>query len=70
MTKHDDCGMATAEYSVGTLGAVTIALVLLKLGLLDDHNPWMQAFESLIDRALGGWGILRDMMPRLGIRGG
>lgn len=68
MAKHDDRGMATAEYSVGTLGAVMIAMVLIKFGLLDDNNPWMTAFRDLLDRALGGWGILRGFIPGFGLR--
>ena len=68
MAKHDDRGMATAEYSVGTMGAVMIAFVLVKLGLLDGHNPWMEEFKGLLDRALGGWGILRDFVPGFGSR--
>lgn len=70
MFLHNDRGMATAEYTVGTLGAVMIASVLYKLGLLDDHNPWMEAFKDLLERALG-WGKLRDLfegVPGFGFR--
>lgn len=69
MFHHDDRGMATAEYTVGTLGAVMIATVLYKLGLLDNDNPWMDSFREILERALG-WDTLRDLihrMPRLGI---
>jgi hypothetical protein len=70
MVRHDDRGMATAEYTVGTLGAVVIGGVLYKLGLLDDHNPWMEAFHDVLERSLawGTWGDLFHHMPRFGIR--
>ncbi|MEJ7635452.1 DUF4244 domain-containing protein [Aeromicrobium sp.] len=64
MSPHSERGMATAEYTVGTLGAVLIAAVLYKLGLLDDHNPWMEAIRNLLDRALG-WGRLNDLFTRM-----
>jgi hypothetical protein len=70
MLHHDDRGMATAEYTVGTLGAVMIAAMLYKFGLLDNNNPWIDSFKEILQRSLG-WGTLRDMfhnMPRLGIR--
>lgn len=60
MAKHDDRGMATAEYTIGTVAAVMIASVLIKFGLLDNDNPWMDAFRDLLDQALG-WSALRDM---------
>jgi hypothetical protein len=69
MFHHDDRGMATAEYTVGTLGAVMIATVLYRLGLLDNDNPWMDSFREILERALG-WDAIRDQihrMPRLGI---
>ncbi|VXB48012.1 DUF4244 domain-containing protein [Aeromicrobium sp. 9AM] len=72
MFHHDDRGMATAEYTVGTLGAVMIGAVLYRLGLLDSDNPWMESFRAILERALG-WGTLRDMfdhLPRFGIRAG
>ena len=70
MFHHDDRGMATAEYTVGTLGAVMIAAVLYKFGLLDDSNPWIDSIKEILERSLG-WGTLRDLihrMPRMGIR--
>ena len=43
-------GMATAEYTVGTLGAVLIAAVLFKLGLADS---WLfEELKNIIQRAL------------------
>ena len=70
MFHHDDRGMATAEYTVGTLGAVMIATVLYKFGLLDNDNPWMESFRQILERALG-WGTMRHLfegLPRLVIR--
>ena len=70
MSHHDDRGMATAEYTVGTLGAVAIAAVLYRFGLLDNDNPWMDSFREILERSLG-WGAMRDMfdrIPRFGIR--
>lgn len=68
--RHDERGMATAEYTVGTLGAVMIAAVLYRLGMLDHDNPWFDGFHEILQRALG-WGTLRDLfghMPRFGIK--
>ena len=43
-------GMATAEYTVGTLGAVVIAAFLFKLGL---HDSWFfEELKGIIERAL------------------
>jgi hypothetical protein len=67
MSQHDERGMATAEYAVGTLGAVTIALVLCRFGLADDHNPWFEAFQDLLERSLG-WRGLPDIVPGFGLR--
>ncbi|WP_332663381.1 DUF4244 domain-containing protein [Aeromicrobium sp.] len=70
MSHHDDRGMATAEYTVGTLGAVMIAAVLYRFGLLDNDNPWITSFRDILERALG-WGTMRDLfdrIPRFGIR--
>jgi hypothetical protein len=69
MSHHDDRGMATAEYAVGTLGAACFALTLYKFGILDD-NPWLEAFKEILQRAFG-WGPMRDAFegrPRLGVR--
>ena len=69
MSHHDDRGMATAEYTVGTLGAVMIATVLYKFGI-DDDGPWMDSFREILERALG-WGTMRELfghLPRFGIR--
>lgn len=43
-------GMATAEYAVGTLGAVLIAAVLFKLGL--DDGWFFDELKGIIERAL------------------
>ena len=70
MSHHEDRGMATAEYTVGTLGAVLIGAVLYKFGILDNDNPWIDSFREIIERSLR-WGAMRDMfdgMPRFGIR--
>ena len=69
MSHHDERGMATAEYSVGTLGAVLIGAVLYKFGILND-NPWMHSLREILERALG-WGTMRELfdhVPRFGIR--
>jgi hypothetical protein len=42
--------MATAEYTIGTLGAVMIAAFLLKLGL--DDNWFFEELKGMIERAL------------------
>jgi len=70
MSHHDDRGMATAEYTVGTLGAVMIATVLYKFGILDNDNPWFESFRQILERALG-WATMRDLfdgLPRFGFR--
>lgn len=58
-------GMATAEYTVGTVGAVFIALVLYRLGLLDHDNPWVESIKEVLQRALV-WRKLGDVIPGLG----
>jgi hypothetical protein len=70
MSHHDERGMATAEYTVGTLGAVLIGAVLYRLGLLDNDNPWMDSLREILERALD-WGRMRDAfdhLPRFSIR--
>lgn len=62
---RDDRGMATAEYTVGTLGAVCIGLVLYKLGALDHGNPWFDSFRDALVRGLTWRPILPDFLPRL-----
>jgi hypothetical protein len=42
--------MATAEYTVGTLGAVMIAAFLFKLGL--DDSWFFEQLKGIIERAL------------------
>lgn len=43
-------GMAAAEYTVGTLGAVLIAAFLFKLGL--DDSWFFEELKDIIERAL------------------
>ncbi len=43
-------GMATAEYTIGTLGAVFIAAFLFKLGL--DDSWFFEELKGVIERAL------------------
>lgn len=59
-------GMATAEYTVGTLGAVLIAAFLFKLGL--DDSWFFDQLKDVIERALrpGVLFELFDHMPRYG----
>lgn len=66
MTTHHDRGTVTAEFTVGTFGAVLIAVVLYKLGMLDHHNPWADAFKRVVERALA-WRKLSDFIPGLGL---
>lgn len=52
-------GMATAEYTIGTLGAVFIAAFLFKLGLEDS---WLfDQMRDIIERALRP-GLLLDLL--------
>ena len=62
----DDRGMATAEYTVGTLGAVCFGLVLYKLGVLDHDNPWVSLMHNVLESALG-WRPLGDFIPGRGL---
>lgn len=70
---HDhahDRGMATAEFTVGTIGAVLMATVLLRLGLLDNDNPWLESLRDILERAFG-WEHMHDLLkrvPRVGLR--
>ncbi len=66
MTTRKQRGMVTAEFTVGTVGAVLIAAVLYKLGMLDSHNPWIEAFKETAKRALA-WRKLSDFIPGPGI---
>jgi hypothetical protein len=43
-------GMSTAEYAIGTLGAVLIAAFLFKLGL--DDSWFFEELKKIIERAL------------------
>jgi hypothetical protein len=46
MHTHNEVGMTTAEYTVGTLGACSIAAILIKLA----QTPW---FGDLVKGLLG-----------------
>ena len=50
MPQSRERGMATAEYTVGTLGAVLIAAFLFKLGL--DDTWFFEELKGIIERAL------------------
>lgn len=70
MNHHDARGMVTAEFTIGTIGAVLIASVLLRLGMLDQDNPWLDSLRDILDRALS-WEHLHELLkrlPRLGLR--
>lgn len=56
MTTRDERGHSTAEYSIGTLGAVVFASILIKFGGLHDPNDsWFGHFlRDMISQALGG----------------
>lgn len=64
MTLHDDQGMTTAEYAVGTLGACTIGLVVHQLAT---DGVWVDQIIEVIRRALA-WRTLFDGVPPGGIR--
>jgi len=67
MAARRESGMATAEYTVGTLGAVMIAAFLVKLGL--DHGWFFDHLRDIIERALRP-GLLFELLektPRFGI---
>ncbi len=57
----NDDGMATAEYTVGTLGAVCIAAFLFKLGV--DDGWFVDQLREIIDRALRP-GLLLELMEQ------
>ncbi|MCW2831889.1 MAG: hypothetical protein JWP31_2581 [Aeromicrobium sp.] len=63
---HHERGMATAEYTIGTLGAVSMAIVLYKLGILGVDGPWLDSLWDRVREALS-WRQLFDGMPRLGL---
>jgi hypothetical protein len=54
--------MATAEYTVGTLGAVLIAAVLFKLGTEDGW--FVDELKGIIERALRP-GVLIDQLRHI-----
>ena len=55
-------GMATAEYTVGTLGAVLLASILFKLGL--DDGWFFDQLSDIIKRALSPR-VFFDLMKNL-----
>jgi hypothetical protein len=60
----DESGATTAEYAVGTLGAASIAALLIRLGL----DPWYtDVFWDLIRHALDPNVLLHHLssLPRL-----
>ncbi|RYJ07216.1 MAG: DUF4244 domain-containing protein [Actinomycetales bacterium] len=60
--QHDEHGMTTAEYSVGSLGACVIAAVLVKLA----QGDWFQdLFESIIRSALDPLGLVKHIRSGL-----
>lgn len=61
MIRKSDQGMATAEYSVGTVGAVLIAVVLYKLGLLGVEGPWLGPVWETVKQALTWRNIVGDL---------
>ncbi|MRK02584.1 DUF4244 domain-containing protein [Aeromicrobium sp. S22] len=66
MTCRDDRGMATAEYAIGTIGAVLMATALFKLASLGVDGPWLDGLLERIREALS-WRTIFAGMPRLGI---
>ena len=66
MSDQRDRGMVTAEYTTGTLGAVMIAAVLYKLGLLGMDGPWFEHLMDVVEEALS-WHRLLGTFPRLGL---
>lgn len=67
MTHRDDRGMATAEYTIGTVGAVLIATILYQLALRGPDSFWLEHLFDLIQDALS-WRNIFKGMPRLGLR--
>lgn len=59
MTHSRERGMATAEYTTGTLGAVLIAAVLFKLGL--DDGWFSDQLHDIIRRAFDPSTILEHL---------
>lgn len=68
MMRHPrEHGMATAEYTVGTVGAVFCAAVLFKLGA--DHGWFVDELRDILERALRPGVLIEQMrhLPRFGI---
>ena len=63
MTRHrmprDETAMSTAEYAVGTVGACTIAGVLVHLG---GQDWFIDLLRSILEGALSPRGLL-DLVP-------
>jgi len=48
--RHSEAGMTTAEYTVGTLGACSVAAVLIKIA----QTPWFgDLIKSLLENITG-----------------
>lgn len=63
MTRHrptrDETAMSTAEYAVGTVGACTVAGVLVHLG---GQDWFVDLIRSILEGALSPRGLL-DLVP-------
>ena len=57
-------GMSTAEYTVGTLGACIVALVLHELGT---DGFWLDRLEEIVRGALA-WRNILEGVPHIGLR--
>ena len=68
MTHPRERGMATAEYAVGTLGAVLLAAVMFRFAVEDSW--WFDQLRRIIERALRPGTVLEQLrnLPRLGFR--
>lgn len=55
-----DAGATTAEYAVGTLGAVSLAAILIHLGV----DPWYADLISDVIRDALDPGLLLDHLSR------
>lgn len=58
-TSRDETAMSTAEYAVGTVGACTIAGVLVHLG---GQDWFVDLIQSILRGALSPRGLL-DLVP-------
>lgn len=55
-----DVGATTAEYAVGTLGAVSLAAILIRIGV----DPWFAEFIGDVIRDALDPGLLLDHRHR------